>query len=241
MATPPDVAALLPVSELTKSRTPADLIAWVDDRCRAIADVEATREPALMHYRPFKEFYEEVFPLSRFVSHAYAGRTDVSVTPNLDNRPFDALIHDCSVYSPSDLMVEITLARDPQEHLRMEYFVKHGHVSMWSPLKATGNKRNRQVHVEPEAVEHRKLVDRHCRWIKAAAEGKASKADHYGHSHVLVIAFEDFFKPSDKDIDHIRSFVNESVLTLPLNFSMLYVVSMSGKTCIPFALGPVNK
>jgi hypothetical protein len=60
MASPPHVAALLPIAELTKSRTPADLVAWVDERCRAIADVEATREPALMHHRPFKEFYEEI-------------------------------------------------------------------------------------------------------------------------------------------------------------------------------------
>lgn len=43
----------------------------------------------------------------------------------LDNRPFDAIIRDHSVSPPSDLMVEITSARDPKEHLRTEYFVRY--------------------------------------------------------------------------------------------------------------------
>ena len=189
-----------------------------------------------MHVRPFKEFYEEIYPLSLFVSHRYPRRDDILVTPNLDNRPFDAVIHDHSVAPPSELMVEITMARDPQEHLRMEYFVKHGHVSVWSPLISTGNKRNRETHFEPEAVEHRELVARLCQWIKVAAEGKAGKADRYGHSHGLVIAFDDWFKPLDGDTERLRDFVTANILTLPLNFSALYLVGMSGRTYLPFLL-----
>jgi len=231
-----EASRLLPVEELTKSRTPAELSAWVAERCEAIAAVEETREPALLHERPFKEFYEEIYPLSLFVTHRYEGRADILVTPNLDNRPFDAVIHDHSVSPPSELMVEITSARDPQEHLRTEHRVKYGHGSLWSPLTATGNKRNRQIRIETEAVEHRELVARHCRWIKKAAEGKATRADRYGNSHVLVITFEDLLWPSDKDIAYIRAFVAERVLTLPLNFSALYVVGMSGRTYLPFSL-----
>src|SRR5439155_1622204 len=82
--------------------------------------------------------------------------------------------------------------------------------------------------VEVEAVDHTELVARHCAWIKAAAEGKASKADHYGSSHVLIIAFDDWWEPRDADVVKITAFVNESVRTLPLNFATLYLIGMSG-------------
>jgi len=86
------------------------------------------------------------------------------------------------------------------------------------------------------AVLHTDLVSRHCGWIKAAAEGKARKADHYSRDHVLVIAFDDWFYPTDGDIATMTAFVRESVLPLPLNFSALYLVGMSGKTYLPFRL-----
>jgi hypothetical protein len=231
-----DASFLLPTEQLTKSRTPAELAAWVLERCEAIAEVTDSRKPALMHHRPFKEFYEEIYPLSLFATHCYGTRDDVLITPNLDNRPFDAIIRDHSVSPPSDLLVEITSARDPQEHLRMEYLVEHGHVMLWSTLTVSGNKHARHIHIEPDAVEHRELVARYCGWIRTAAEGKASRGDRYGRSHVLVIAFEDGFKPADNDLVTMRTFVNEQILVLPLNFSALYLVGMSGKTYLPFPL-----
>jgi hypothetical protein len=118
----------------------------------------------------------------------------------------------------------------------MEHLVKHGHVSVWGPVTARGNKRNRQLHVEVRAVAHPELIARHLGWIKAAAEGKAAKADHYGRSHVLVIAFEDFFELGDSDIACLRSFITEHVLTLSLNFSALFLVGMSGTTFLTFPL-----
>lgn len=231
-----DPPSLLPLAELTKSRTPAALAKWVAETCDAIAGVEEAREPALMHQGPFKEFYEEISPLNLFVTHRYSGREDILVTPNLDNRPFDAVIRDGSVSPPTETMVEITLARDPQEHLRMEYFVKHRFMGLWSPIITSGNKRNRETHVEVEVVDHGELVALRCGWIRMAAEGKASRPDRYGRSHVLVIAFDDWFKPRDEDLAKMTAFVNESVVTLPLNFATLYIVGMSRKTYLPFSL-----
>src|SRR5438552_8923040 len=140
-----DPRSLLPIAELAKPRTPGELAAWVDERAHAIAEVEEAREPALMHQRPFKEFYEEIFPLSRFVTHRYSGREDILVTPNLDNRSFDAVIRDGSVSPPLELMVEITLARNPQEQYRMAYSVKHRNRGLSSPLITTGHTRDRQT------------------------------------------------------------------------------------------------
>ena len=232
----PDPRSLLPIAELAKPRTPAELAAWVDERISAIAEVEEAREAALMHQRPFKKFYEEIYPLNLFVKHRYSGREDILVTPNLDNRPFDAVVRDTSVSPPLEVMVEITLVRDPQEHLRMESFVKHRHVGLWSPVITSGNKRNRQTHVQVVAVDHGEHVGRESGWIKTAAEGKASKTGHYGPPHVLVIAFDYWWDPSDEDIAALRAFVIEHVLPLPLTFAALYVLGMSGRTYLPFFL-----
>ncbi len=229
-----DARSLLPISELTKPRTPAGLAKWVAETCDAIASVEEAREPALMHYRPFKEFYEEIYPLSLFAKHRYSGREDILVTPNLDTRHFDAVVRDRSVSPPLDVMVEITLARDPQEHLRMEHLVKYRRVSLGSQVISSGNKRNRETSVPIEFVEHEFLVARTCSWIKSAAEGKAANPDRYGPSHVLLIAFEDWIKPRDEDITTLTNFVNTNVLTLPLNFATLYLVGMWGKIYLRF-------
>jgi hypothetical protein len=231
-----DPRSLLSIAELTKPRTPAGLAKWVAETCDAIADIEEAREPALMHQRPFKEFYEEIYPLNLFVKHRYPGREDILVTPNLDNRHFDAVIRDGSVSPPSEVMVEITLARDPQEHLRMEHYLKHRRTSLGSQIVTSGNKRNRDTSVPIEFVEQAVLMASTYGWIKAAAEGKAAKPDRYGRSHVLLIAFEDWFKPRDEDIVTLTTFVTESVLTLPLNFATLYIVGLWGRTYLRFPI-----
>jgi hypothetical protein len=234
----PDPQSLLPIAELAKSRTPAELAAWVDDRICAIAKDKAAKTPALMRQGPFnfKKFYEEIYPLNLFVKHRYSGREDVLVTPNLDDRPFDAVVRDASASPPLEMMVEITLAQDPQEHLRMEYLLKHGHVPPWSPVITSGNKRTRKTHIPLVAVDDGELLRLNCGWLKDAAEGKASKADHYGLSHVLLIFFDDWWKPSDEVIAALRAFITESILPLPLNFATLYVLGLSGRTYLPFPL-----
>lgn len=189
-----------------------------------------------MHQRPFKEFYEEIYPLSVFVTHRYPGREDILVTPNLDNRHFDAVVSDASVSPPLEVMVEITLARDPQEHLRMEHYVKHRRTSLGSQIVTSGNKRNRETSVPIEFVEQAVLVANTCGWIMRAAEGKAANPGRYGRSHVLLIAFEDWFKPREEDIATMTTFVRERVLNLSLNFAALYVLGMSGRTYLPFHL-----
>jgi hypothetical protein len=84
------------------------------------------------------------------------------VIPNLDSQSFDAVIRDQSTSPPSKLLVEITSACDPPHHLRMEYLLKHRHVPLWGPMHTTGNKRDRQTHIELEFVDHHELLARHC-------------------------------------------------------------------------------
>lgn len=231
---PFDPRVLLPLEELVRPRTPKELRAWVDERAHAIADVPETKRPALLHVRPFKEFYEEVYPLSLFAVRRYGDRVDVLCVPNRDERrDFDAEIYEKS----SAVRVEITLARDPQEHLRMEYFIQHGHVSFIGPVTVQGGgKEGRQIGVESEAADHSELRTRHLQWVKAAALGKSGRG-RYGRGYELVIAVEDWWFNDERDAAPVDAFLERQVSPLLLSFDIVHVVGWTERlyrSIVPF-------
>ena len=188
-----------------------------------------------------KNSTRELYPLSHFVTYLYPGRSDIQCIPNLDNRDFDARILDYSISPPSELKVEITSAVDGHDqHLRMQHLVRHGRVNLWGRLSALGTeKRGHEIHVENEGIEEEPL-ERACPLIRSAAKRKAirpNKPRKYGRGHVLLIAFDDWlWFDAAQHMEALKDFVNKQVLTLPLNFAALYVVGLSGETCVHFAL-----
>ncbi|MHC4124205.1 MAG: hypothetical protein ACYSSI_11575, partial [Planctomycetota bacterium] len=147
-----DPNSLLTTEEMTTPRTPTELACWVEKKCRLIANCPEAKELALLRKGIFKKFYEEVYPLSRFVTHLYTNGSDIKCVPNLDNRDFDATIWDYSKSPPSEFKVEITSAVDGyDQHLRMEYFVQHRSVSVWGKVSASGNERvGHKIDIENE-------------------------------------------------------------------------------------------
>ena len=244
-------SSLLDPQELTTPRTPTQLAQWVEEKCRLFASHEEAKEWVLLHKGPFKKFYEEVHPLSLFAIHLFEGRSDIQCIPNLDDRnDFDAVIIDYSTSPPSELKVEITLALDEKEgynqHLRMKYFVQHGHVNVWGTLSASGTeKRGHQIDIkENEAIPRTDLVSKTFSLILSAVEGKCirtNEAQKYGKGHILIVVFEDnqWFEP-DQDIPALKTFMKQHVLTLPLNFADLYVLGLSGKTFVRFRLTKIQ-
>lgn len=235
-----DPNPLLTAEELTIPRTPTELARWVEDKCRLFADYPEAKEWVLLRQGLSKKFYEEIYPLNLFVTHSYTGRSDIQCIPNLDNRDFDALILDYSTSPPSELKVEITSAVDGyDQYLRMVYFARHGHVSVWGKLSHSGTKKSgHEIHVENEAIAHTDLLEHTFSLIQKAVEGKSmspNKPQKYGQGHVLIVVFDDWqlFKP-EQDIAALKDFVNKHVLTLPLNFAALYVLGLSGKTFVHF-------
>jgi hypothetical protein len=87
-----EATMILDASDMVKARTPDEFVAWVGRKCDELsATVEAkafVRSGALLA----KKFYDEIFPLSRFVAIEYAGRNDVWVQPNLGNDNFDVCV-----------------------------------------------------------------------------------------------------------------------------------------------------
>ena len=81
-----DPNPLLTKTELAKPRTPAELASWVNAKFRLFADCPEARKPALLHQGLYKKFYEEIYPLSLFVTHLYSGGSDIQCIANLDNK-----------------------------------------------------------------------------------------------------------------------------------------------------------
>ena len=227
------VDALLPLAECVKPRRPKELREWVLTKCDAFAQIPELREPVLLHEGPFKWFHEEMYPLSVFAVRRYGNRDDVLCVPTRDQTS-DV---DAEVREPSrTIRVQITEARDPSEHLRMEYLVAHRHVSRTGGLKVEGTKRTgRQIENILEFEDLSESRARHRGWIKTAAEGKAGRG-RYGRTYELLIAVEDWWSGASDDAREVTDFVEREVLGLPLEFDALHVVGLMGRLFLTFPL-----
>ncbi len=238
-----DAHTLLTETELTTPRTPKELAQWLDEKLRYLADHKEARRWVLLHEGLSKNLHEEIYPLSLFATHYYGERANIQCIYRLDHADFDALILDSSISPPSELKVEITWAVDGYDHhLRMKYFMEHGHVYLWSPLVASGTKnKGHQISHELVMVDHSDLLARVCELIRTAVERKSIKAngpEKYGLGHVLVVAFDDwsFFDP-ERDRSVIEPFVERLLAETKINFGALFVVGLSGKTFLHYQLG----
>jgi len=242
---PFDPDSLITAQELMAPRSPTELARWVENKCRLFASCAEAKEWVLLHVGLFKKFYEEVYPLSLFATHLYAGRSDIECVPNLDNRDFDAILIDYSKIPPSEVKVEITTTFDRDEHLRMEYFVQHGEVNVFVKPLASGTKKSgHQIRVENEAINRTDHLERTFSLIGSRFEEKSIRPNEpqkYGRGHVLIVAFDDWgwFEPT-QDIPALKGFLEKHVLTMPLNFAGLYVVGLSGETFVSFELNKIQ-
>jgi hypothetical protein len=242
-----DPNSLLTEAELTIPRTPMELSAWVQHKCRLFADCQEAKEWVLLRQGLSKKFHEEIYPLSIFVTHLYSKRSDIQCIPNLDNRDFDARILDYSMSPPFEQKIEITSAVDGYEnHLRMKYLVEHGQVNVWGTLSASGTKkRGHKIHVENEMIAHTDIQEHTFDLILSAVKRKSMNQNtpqKYGQGHVLVVAFDDWnwFKPRE-DMESLKEFVKKHILILPLNFAAIYVVGLSGKSFCKFSTDSIKE
>jgi hypothetical protein len=233
MPQPIEIDSFLPIAECLIPRTPKALRDWVLAKCSLFAEIPALRKPVLLREGLFKWFYEEIYPLSVFAVRQYGDRVDVLCAPKRDqSRDIDAEISEPSRTIP----VEITSAREPDHHIRMEYLVQNRWVPLTGSLKVQGTRRTgRQISSQLQFVEHNKSRDRHLGWIKTTAEGKAGLG-RYGRSYELIITVEDnWFNPYDTD--EVVAFIKQKVLTLPLEFGSVHIVGLTERLFLTFPLG----
>ncbi len=220
-----------------RERTQKELIDWVEEKYRLFAQTPDSRNYARLCKGLSKEFFEEIRPLSLFVKHLYRDRIDVRCVPNVGNENFDALITDPSK-NPPELKIEFTQAIDGYEdHLRMVYLIKDGHVNWPGTVTSTGTQNTgRTVEVKNEVVEHNEVVKKCLELITIAAKGKSERK--YGKDTLLVIVFDDdTVFPTDKDLSKLDNHVRTELLPMRLDFAKLYLLGSSGNTLMEFPLG----
>jgi hypothetical protein len=231
-----DPNSLLTREELLTSRTPIELSDWVKEKLSIFATYPEAEEWVLFHKGLFKQFYEEVYPLSLLAKHLYAERSDIKCLPDLDKRDFDAKILDYSTSPPSELKVEITYAVDGyNEHLRMKFLVKNGHANAFGKVDNSGTKHTgHKIHLKSQSFKHTDLLEQSFSRIRLAVERKSNK---YSREHVLLVAFKYPGVLSEQDKAALKDYVEKHVLILPLNFAALYIVEvLKGTTFVSFEL-----
>lgn len=242
---------ILTKEEIQVKRTPKELELWVEKKCNEFENNDEIEDQVLLHKGLFKQFYEEVRPLSLFVNKIYPSSSDILCIPSIDNKDYDAVIRDCTFSPPHELKVEFTYVTKGvvstsakecghDEYLRMEYFIEHRHVNTFGSLTHSEDKNTGcKINVEDEMIDHIDLLQNTFSLIKSAAEKKSEtrKPRKYGkQTHVLVIVFDDWQWFNSKDMVTLENFMKTEILVKPLNFKTVYILGSSGKTFLSFEL-----
>lgn len=218
---------IITISDAEKFRTPGELDAWVDRKCRIFSATRVGRRAVRLNkHRSAKWLMEEIFPLSRFARVRFAGREDVALRPLRGNQPYDAEIR-----SAADLLyrrMEIThsgLNRD--EHLRMVFLEKHGHVPMTGSVSSTRDRFGKEVvEAELEARSHTSLRDEMLADVLERVRMKSKK--RYGPDVALLVAFSPLGKPLKDDQEAYAAFARSELREFASRFPDIFLVSTFG-------------
>jgi len=115
----------------------------------------------------------------------------------------------------------------------MEYFVQHRYIPLTGPLTVQGTKKkDRQIGVLLEFIDHEESRAEHLAFIKTAAARKKGPG-RYGKNYEFLIFVEDrWFEPDDAK--QIVAFVEQEVLTLPLEFRTIHLIGLTDRLFLSF-------
>lgn len=223
--------AILDATDMSEARTPAELAAWVERKCRELSATAEAKAFARSGASLAKKFYDEIFPLARFSAHEYAGRSDVLIRPNLGNENFDAHVTLGSGRARRSVFIELTYAKDGYDtSLRMEVLASEGNVFLTGPVTVSGRKGapNRRVSVELDAADHIETLENYFTLVEKRLRAKSGVS--YGDNHILLVAVDDYFALlQDSDWPRLRAFVNALLPTLALDFPRVVFVGIAGR------------
>lgn len=233
MGSPP----FLTDADLVKERTPAELLAWEDAKCRELGGTPEAIEFARSGDRLAKKFYDEVRPLALFAWCEFGDRSDVKVKPNLGNENFDGTI---SFTDGSKLFVEITYAKNGyDDSLRMEVLTREGHVNALAPVTVVGTRHSphRRVEVPNEAVSRDVTRNEHLGYVINCLRTKADAT--YGPRHILVLVVDNYVPFRDgRDLEILDMLLTRSLRSLSLDFGRIVILGASGQLLISKPLAP---
>jgi hypothetical protein len=215
---------VIEIEELTKKRTPLELLNWVNWKRDQIASTEDGERTLILHQGLVKQFAEEVYPLALFGQRKYGDTDGILMQPVMGSQGYDAVITDLRTKPATESYVEITQAHEGEnEYLFRVVLSQQGFAFGHSRAIKKGTRRNRQVSIHPQVVDPNEVATKELRKIVDAVKRKAAK--DYPISTSLIVIFEDdwFFRKALDD-RHLDSFVRRNILKLDLRFSMLYLI-----------------
>jgi len=211
--------------ELTKKRTPSELLSWVKWKREQIASTEEGERTLILHEGLAKQFEEEVYPLAIFGQRKFGNTDQILMQPIIGNQSYDAVITDLSSKPASESYIEITQAHEGEnDYLRSCVLAQQGIVPMHGPVTKTGTKKTgRKISTPFTAANADEVATKELKKIVDAVKGKAGK--DYPINTSLLIVFDDglSFRLAVDD-RYLDTFVKENILKLDLRFSTLYLV-----------------
>ena len=222
--------------DVAKSRSPAELFNWMEERCRQLGSTPEAKAYARSGSRLTKKFYDEVRPLALFGFREFGQTPGTLVTPSLDNDNFDGTVQ---IQGGRRVLVEVTCAKDGyDDSLRLEVLAKEGNVNGLAPISVKGTRSSvdRVVTIPNEMVDHDEIVDKHIAYV---AQRLVSKADViYGREHILLVEVDDYIPfRSEDDVERLKSFARRALAKLRLDFPRIVFQGSSGGLFFDY-LGP---
>jgi hypothetical protein len=214
------MSKILDPIDMTRERSPRELLEWKYDIYTKIAENAELRKEARVSSGLIKKLHEEISPLSILADNLYRDREDVKVTPIFDNDNYDAIITDHSKTPAVTWKVEFTYAIDGLDHhLRMEILNEERLVPVFGDIYRSKGK----VTASHGIKELDEIIEINFNLILDAAKKKTNKV--YGQKHILGIFFDDYVGFDSKEAQSkLKCFFEDRILRLPLDFKKIYLI-----------------
>ena len=209
--------------ELTKKRTPSELLNWVNWKRERIASTDEGERTLLLHKGLAKQFEEEVYPLALFGSRKYGNSDKILMQPTI-GEGYDAVVIDLGSKPTSESYIEITQSHEGEnDYLRRLVLGHQGFVFGHSRAIKKGIRKNRRVSIPPQVVSPGEVARDELKRIVDAARRKEAK-DYPANTSLIIVFEDDWFFGQAVDDTRLDTFVKENILKLDLRFSTLYLI-----------------
>lgn len=213
------------IEELTKKRTPSELMSWVKQKMDNIGSTDEGESVLRLHEGLAKQLMEEVYPLSIFGWRKFGNDDQIYIQPIIGNKSYDAVVTDLSSKPASQSYIEITQSHEGEsDYLRRLVLDKKGIVFMHGPVIKTGTKKTgRKISIPTKVVRPDEVARNELGRIIDAAKRKTAK-DYPVNTSLIIVFDDDWFFRRAIDDAKLDAFVKRHILNLDLRFSALYLV-----------------
>jgi len=210
--------------ELTKERTPLELLKWVEGKLGQIESTEEGERTIRLHIGLAKQLMEEVYPLAIFGCRKFGDTDQILMQPVISNRSYDAVVTDVRSKPASQSYVEITQSLEGEnDYLRRLVLQEQGIVFGHGDVTKKGTKKTGlQVSVKPN-VNSGDIAGNELNRIVDAAKRKAGR-DYPTNTSLIIVFDDDRFFQRHIDDAILDAFFRKCILPLDLRFSTLYLV-----------------